>query len=145
MKNSAGRITKSKILSHPCRLLPLLPDLMLLLEYLGQVRVNLLCFLGQLHVAVMDQDEVLVLVTRGRRHLGGRGTLRVRRPGDGCARRAAAPRAHLAAVHGLPAARRLHQGVQALGGAEVSLGQLQVLLLLGLQSRSQVLLLPALQ
>lgn len=56
--------------------------LILLLEYLGQVRVNLLCFLRQLHVAVMNKDEVLVLVTRGRRHLQERGT---RRAGDRCA------------------------------------------------------------
>lgn len=124
--------------------------LILLLEYLGQVRVNLLCFLRQLHVAVMNKDEVLVLVTRGRRHLQERGT---RRAGDRCAasqispsvRADAAQCAHLAGVHGLAAARRLHHGVEALGGAEVTLGQLQLVLLLGLQSRFQVLLLPVLQ
>lgn len=57
----------------------------------------------------------------------------------------AAQCAHLAGVHGLAAARRLHHGVEALGGAEVTLGQLQLVLLLGLQSRFQVLLLPVLQ
>lgn len=53
--------------------------------------------------------------------------------------------AHLAGVHSLAAARRLHHGVEALGGAQVTLGQLQVVLLLGLQGRFQVLLLPVLQ
>ncbi len=43
--------------------------LVLLFEDLGQLCVNLLCFLRDLHVAVMNQDEVVVFVTRGRRHL----------------------------------------------------------------------------
>lgn len=52
---------------------------------------------------------------------------------------------HLAGVHRLAAARRLHHGVQTLGGAEVTLGQFNVVLLLGLQSRLHVLFLPVLQ
>lgn len=43
--------------------------LILLFEDLGQLSVNLLCLLRELHITVMNQDEVLVFVTRGRRHL----------------------------------------------------------------------------
>lgn len=60
---------KNEILRILKLLLLLQSYLILLLQYLDQVCVNLLCFLRQLHVAVMNQDEVLVLVTRGRRHL----------------------------------------------------------------------------
>lgn len=60
MKNEILRILKR---IHHLYLLQ--SYLILLLQYLDQVCVNLLCFLRQLHVAVMNQDEVLVLVTRG--------------------------------------------------------------------------------
>lgn len=53
--------------------------------------------------------------------------------------------AHRADVHSFPAARRLDHGVEALGGAEENLGLLHVVLLLGLQRRLHVLLLPTLQ
>lgn len=43
--------------------------LVLLFEDVGQLCVNLLCFFWDLHFAVMNQDEVIVFVTRGRRHL----------------------------------------------------------------------------
>lgn len=43
--------------------------LVLLSEDLHQLGVNLLCFVRHLHVAVMHQDEVLVLVAGGGRHL----------------------------------------------------------------------------
>lgn len=43
--------------------------LVLLCEDLHQLCVNLLCFVRHLHVAVMHQDEVLVFVAGGGRHL----------------------------------------------------------------------------
>lgn len=52
--------------------------------------------------------------------------------------------AHAAHVHGAAAAYSFNEGVQTFGGAEQSLGLLNVVLLLGLQSCFQVLLLPAL-
>lgn len=54
-------------------------------------------------------------------------------------------RAHRADVHGGAAARPFNNGVQTFGGAEQSLGLLDVVLLLGLQGGLYVLLLPALQ
>lgn len=53
--------------------------------------------------------------------------------------------AHAADVHGAAAAYSFNDGVQTFGGAEQSLGLLDVVLLLGLQSCFHVLLLPALQ
>lgn len=53
--------------------------------------------------------------------------------------------AHLADVHGSAAVHSLDEGLQAFGGAEQSLGLLHVVLLLGLQSCFDVLLLPAFQ
>lgn len=53
--------------------------------------------------------------------------------------------AHCADVHGSAAVDSLDHGVQTFGGAEQSLGLLDVVLLLGLQSCFDVLLLPALQ
>lgn len=58
-----------KLTYHVYLVLLLQSYLILLLHYLDQVRVNLLCFLRQLHVAVMNENKVFVLVTRGRRHL----------------------------------------------------------------------------
>lgn len=43
--------------------------LVLLFEDIGQLCVNLLCFVWVLNVTVVNQDEVLVFITRGRRHL----------------------------------------------------------------------------
>lgn len=53
--------------------------------------------------------------------------------------------AHRADVHGRAAADGLDHGLQAFGGAEQSLGLLDVVPLLGLQRRPDVLLLPGLQ
>lgn len=48
--------------------------LVLLSENLRQLRVNLLRFVRHLYVAVMHQDEVLVLVAGGGRHLKPQGS-----------------------------------------------------------------------
>lgn len=53
--------------------------------------------------------------------------------------------AHRADVHGSAAVDGLDHGLQAFGGAEQSLGLLDVVPLLGLQRRLDVLLLPGLQ
>ena len=42
---------------------------MLFLEDLEELCVDLLCLLRELHITVVHEDEVLILVTRGRRHL----------------------------------------------------------------------------
>lgn len=121
---------------------------MLLLQDAGQLRVNGLVFAGNVHVAVMNQDEAVVLVAGRRRQLQDeqKDSLHPDVQGNIQAflrRDSSLP--HRADVHGLAAACRFDHGLQALGCAEQNPGLVQVVLLFRLQSRLQVLLLSALQ
>ncbi|KAG9334096.1 hypothetical protein JZ751_009188 [Albula glossodonta] len=83
----------------------------------GELAVNLLRLLGEMNVAVVHQDEVLIFV----------------------------PRLYLGDVNRFPALGSLYHGVKALGGSEKVPSLFHVVLLLGLQRCLHVLLSAALQ